>query len=183
MIDSSDLYTALERLAPRMEVERDWEDVLRRSRSIRLRVLRTRRPLILAIVSIALLPAAAFASSYLSFSSHPSLRVGATIDNARLNATFSAQPRRTFAHIGSGKRSFPTRQLDWTLVFQRSTGSKVTAELVLPTGRVTLCARCKGQEYRGAYGGLGVWLQILDGRGYLRLTVDGETFTAKVRRE
>jgi hypothetical protein len=182
MTEPTELGTFLERLSPPLHVERDWDDVLRRSSRRRPTSRRFAGVAAVALAAV-LVPTLAVAGIRLAFAPPHSLQVGATIDDAAsgLHATFTAAPRHSFTAVASG-RTFATRQIEWTLVLDGPRGAVVNAELAVRDIRVPLCERCASHEEHSVVGSGGVWLQLLGGHGRLRVTVNGQPLAAILRR-
>jgi hypothetical protein len=168
-----EVAAALDAAVPPVPVEARWEDVLRRA-GIRRRRSRTRMFLAAAVLAV-VAPALAAATLTIAKLAPGEPRVSSRVVDATLgvDATFSAQPRAGFSHVGSRRWIGFTRAFRWTLTFEDRPPQPVTARLLVRGSFVTLCRACPTDATGTIQLGRRVPLLLLERRGRLTLSVAG----------
>jgi hypothetical protein len=182
MIATPEVRAALEQLVEAAPREPSWEDVLGRARRSRRRGLRRRPRVAAAVVVAAVAPALAAAGIGLAIRERPGPVATAQVVNrgAKVSASFTAHPGRSFSARATGRSAGFTRDVVWTLTLSAPERARVSARLAYASHHFPLCDPC-GAHANGRAHPRGAWLNILDGHARLLLEVDRRTFSAPLR--
>jgi hypothetical protein len=182
MIATPEVRAALEQLVEAAPRDPSWEDVLRRASRSRRRGLRRRPRVVAAVVVAAVAPAIGAAGIGLAIRDRPGPVATAQVVNggAKVSASFTAHPGRSFSARGTGRSVGFTRDVVWALTLSVPERARVSARVAYASHRFLLCDPC-GAHAQGRAHPRAAWVNIVDGRARLLLEVDGRIFPAPLR--